>query len=331
MEWGHNRNKEKLPQINICMLLGEESKLPVYQMVYNGSLNDVSTLKTTLQSASHLNLNNISVVMDKGFCNTKNINTMCSPEMAVRFLLVMPFSHNFAKQQVVSEKKDIDTIDNTITVGDDILRGVTKTRSWKPETKLFTHVFLNVEYAQHVKNKLYGHVSILRDKVMENMKFASDNADCKKYLIIRKNKNAGHTVSIRYDVLENELATAGWLVCISNHVETAKEAIALYRAKDVVEKGFLRLKNCLDLARLRVHSDNAMQNKTFIGFVALIITAHIHKVMTENGLYRNMTMKKLIKSIESLRVQYIKGNRIMFPVSKSQKDIFDIFDLKPIL
>ena len=58
VEWGYNRDKEKLPQINICMLLGEESKLPVFQTVYSGSLKDVSTLKTTLQAASHLNLNN---------------------------------------------------------------------------------------------------------------------------------------------------------------------------------------------------------------------------------------------------------------------------------
>jgi len=232
---------------------------------------------------------------------------------------------------VESEKKDIDTVDNTITVGEDILRGVTKTRSWKANTNLFAHIFLNIEQAHHTKNKLYGYVSSLRNKIMANPEDMADNSDCTKYLIVRKSKDTGHTVSIRYDVLENELATAGWLVCVSNHVETPTEAISLYRAKDVVEKGFSRLKNCLDLARLRVHSDNAMQSKIFIGFIALILTAHIHKVMMENDFYQTMTMKKLLKSLESLRVQYIKGNRIIFPVSKLHKDIFIAFDVEPFV
>jgi len=327
VEWGYNRDKEKLPQINICMLLGEESKLPVFQLVYSGSLGDVSTLKTTLQTASHLNLKNMSIVMDKGFCSTKNINEMCKKESCVRFLIAMPFTHNFARQQVESEKKDIDTVDNTISIGTDVIRGVTKTRSWKPETKLFAHVFLNVEKAQRVRNRLYGHVSSLRDKAMDNPEKFMNVKEFDKYLIIRKSKEAGYTVNIRYDVLESELKTSGWLVCVSNHVQTAKEAINIYRTKDVVEKGFSRLKNCLNLARLRVHSDNAMQNKIFIGFIALVLTAHIHKIMTEHDLYSSMTMKKLIKSLESLRVQYIKGNPISFPVSNSQKAVFDAFSI----
>jgi transposase len=43
-EWGYNRDKESLPQVNVCMLLGEKSRLPILQMVYSGSLRDVSTL-----------------------------------------------------------------------------------------------------------------------------------------------------------------------------------------------------------------------------------------------------------------------------------------------
>ena len=327
VEWGYNRDKEKLPQVNICMLLGEKSKLPVFQAVYSGSLKDVSTLKTTLETTSHLNLHNMSIVMDKGFCSTKNINAMCKKEEGVRFLIAMPFSHKFAKQQVEREKNGLNSVDNTITIGSEIIRGITRKRSWNTNTELFVHIFLNAEQAEHEKNKLYGYVSNLRDEAMLNPEDTKKAKEFRKYLVLPKSGAADCGVKIRYDALENELKTAGWLVCVSNHVETAKEAIQLYRAKDVVEKGFLHLKNCLDLARLRVHSDNAMQNKIFIGFIALIFTAYIHKVMLEHDLYRTMTMKKLLKALERLRVQYIKGNRILFPLTKTQKTIFDAFDL----
>ena len=327
VEWGYNRDKEKLPQVNICMLLGEKSKLPVFQTVYSGSLKDVSTLKTTLEAASHLNLHNMSIVMDKGFCSEKNIKAMCGKEASVRFLIAMPFSHKFAKQQIDREKNDINSVDNTITIGSDIIRGITKKTPWNANTELFVHVFLNAEQAEQMKNKLYGYVSNLRDEAMLKQEDPKKIREFNKYLNLQKSEEVISGVKIRYDVLENELKTAGWLVCVSNHVETAKEAIQLYRAKDVVEKGFMHLKNCLDLARLRVHSDNAMQNKIFIGFIALIFTAHIHKVMLEHNLYRSMTMKKLIKVLEGLRVQYIKGNRILFPLTKTQKTIYDAFGL----
>ena len=101
-----------------------------------------------------------------------------------------------------------------------------------------------------------------------------------KYLAIRKNKNqpTGHSVKIRHEVIEKELQYKGWLILISNHIYSTTEAIEIYRSKDVVEKGFMKLKNCLDLGRLRVHSDHKMQSKLFIGFIALILMAHIHKV-----------------------------------------------------
>jgi hypothetical protein len=38
--------------LNVCMLMGEQSGLPVFQTVYSGSLKDVSTFKTTLKQAT---------------------------------------------------------------------------------------------------------------------------------------------------------------------------------------------------------------------------------------------------------------------------------------
>ena len=54
VEWGYNRDHEPLPQINLCMLMGEKSKLPIYQTIYSGSLKDVSTLNTTLSKIDAL-------------------------------------------------------------------------------------------------------------------------------------------------------------------------------------------------------------------------------------------------------------------------------------
>lgn len=39
VEWGYNRDKERLPQINMGMYYGEESCLPLYYRVYPGSIS----------------------------------------------------------------------------------------------------------------------------------------------------------------------------------------------------------------------------------------------------------------------------------------------------
>lgn len=45
LEWGYNRDKEKLPQINLGMYYGEESKLPLYYRAYPGSISDKAHLR----------------------------------------------------------------------------------------------------------------------------------------------------------------------------------------------------------------------------------------------------------------------------------------------
>ena len=113
-EWGYNRDKEKLPQINVCMLMGEKSRLPILQVVYSGNINDVSTLKTTLETASGLNLSNMSLVMDKGFSKIDNIDAMLSEAFGTRFVTALSFTLGFAKDQVKREVGGIDCIENTI-------------------------------------------------------------------------------------------------------------------------------------------------------------------------------------------------------------------------
>lgn len=44
VEWGYNRDHDNLPQVNLCMLMGETRRLPLFQSLYSGSQKDVRTL-----------------------------------------------------------------------------------------------------------------------------------------------------------------------------------------------------------------------------------------------------------------------------------------------
>lgn len=328
VEWGYNRDKEQLPQINICMLMGETSRLPIYQVLYSGSLKDVSTLETTLSKLDAVSGGKPTLaVMDKGFFSTRNVNAMLNRPSPIRFVIAVPFTSQFAKKMVASERKDIDRLQHTLVIGEDSLRAVTKERAWNEKHRLYTHVYYHAMQALKFREELYAHVTVLKERAEAAPQAALKNDEAAKYLIIRKSENtpSGYTVNIREEVVAKELETAGWLVVLSNDVSDAKQALSIYRQKDVVEKGFLRLKTHLDLGRLRVHRDDSMQNKVFIGFIALILMSHLHKVMIDQDLYKKMTMRKLLLILSKLRVQHINGQRILFPLTKDQKAIYKAF------
>jgi hypothetical protein len=77
VRWGHNRDNEKMPQINLAMLFGQDSGLPTYYRRLQGSISDVSTLKTTVASLDKIGQGKLVFVMDRGFYSeTKGKNTV---------------------------------------------------------------------------------------------------------------------------------------------------------------------------------------------------------------------------------------------------------------
>jgi len=333
LEWGYNRDGESLPQLNICMLFGEKSRLPVYQTVYSGSLGDVTTLKSTLSEFTALTgSKDFGLVMDKGFFSNKNVDTMLAGDggQPYRFLIPVSFTSRFAKNRIASEKAAIDGIENLVLTSGDPIRGVHRLLPWgKSGARLHTHVYFNPIKAAKDRNDLYEYVVRLKQKALSNPSDKKSQKGFKRYLAIGAPgpTGKGAAVSVRKDVIERELSRAGWFVLISNYIEETQTAYDIYRAKDVVEKSFFQYKNNLGINRLRVHSDERMLNKTFAAFIALILACHIHNVMKVKELDAIMSFGKLLAALSKLKSAFVNGRLVLRPLTKEQKLIFDSFNI----
>jgi len=325
VEWGYNRDSENLPQVNLCMLMGETSRFPIYQVSYQGSLKDVSTFETTLEKFKVIvGDKEIHAVMDKGFFSVRNINKMLKNN--ANFVIAVPFSSGLAKNQVKQLASEIDDFSNNIVIGDDALRAIAQTHKWGKK-EVFVHTYYNPTKATIKRENLYKKVSKMLDMATEDpQKYESDKS-VRKYIQIEKLKDGTYDIKTKADVVEQEYRHTGWLIVISNHIQDTKKAIRIYRDKDAVEKGFEKIKNSLDLGRLRVHSDSAMQSKMFICFIALVILSHIHFVMIEKDLYGSYTLRQLLRTLAKRRVQVIDDNRIEFPLTKKQRLIYEAFGI----
>ncbi len=327
VDWGYNRDGEKLPQINLCILFGEGCQHPIFLKTYNGKIGDVSTLKTTIKEMTNVVPGaKIKASMDKGFYSQANVDNMI--EENVDFIISVPFTNKFAKQQIENERKDIDTYKNYIKAGNDPLRGIHKEEEWNTKrvrTKLHVHVFYNPSRHTKEKNELFDFVNDLEEEAKKNPENKKFEKEFEKYLIIEKpsEENPNYTVSVRQDYLDEKLKTCGWMLLISNIISDARQALNIYRTKDIVEKCFNKLKNSLDFKRLRVHNDERMENKIFIGFICVIIISVLHQKMSSANLYKTYTMKELILELKKLKITTVSGEEILQPVSKTQRDIFN--------
>jgi transposase len=327
-EMGYNRDHDDLKQINICLLFGEKSGLPVYCTIYNGSLNDVSTLKTTLEQLNGIKLNNLKIVLDKGFYSAKNIDYLLAIENYPQFAMSVPFTSNYALKAIEGLKVNIINIKNAIEIGQDIIYGVTKKTKLSGNVDLNLHIYYNPSMFENRRKSLTHDIFEMMKKAnLEPEKYKFDSLFA-KYFNFRKSKKSdnGYLIKIKDDIFDKLLYTKGWMLVISNSNHNVKDIINIYRTKDVVEKGFDNLKNNLQLHRLNVHSDEAMNSKVFISFLSLLLLSHIHKVMTTNQIYKNLTLKQLLKKLSVIKAQVYQNKIIISPLSKTQRTIFQNFN-----
>lgn len=128
--------------------------------------------------------------------------------------------------------------------------------------------------------KAVGERARLEEKIHEMQRFMEQHEDKEyefgpafhKYFHMHYNKENGHFVygEPRLPMIRDELELCGCFAIISSEKMDAKDAINLYKSRDVSEKVFRADKSYLGNHCLRAASEEAASNKIFIGFLALI-------------------------------------------------------------
>ena len=76
VKYGKNKEGDDLPQINLALLFGEISMLPVYYRKLPGNIADVKTIDNLIKDVDFLDLVKLQLCMDRGFFSQKNINEL---------------------------------------------------------------------------------------------------------------------------------------------------------------------------------------------------------------------------------------------------------------
>ena len=105
IQYGKNKEDDKLPQLNLLLVFGEESGLPFYYRKLAGNIPDSKTVKHLLEDLDILGFGKTKFVMDRGFYSEDNINGLYREH--VKFLVGVKLSLKFIKSNLDAIYDDI--------------------------------------------------------------------------------------------------------------------------------------------------------------------------------------------------------------------------------
>ena len=328
VRYGYNRDKEKLPQVNLLMVSGEMSHMPLYFRVIQGSIKDVKTLCETLGTLDMIDAKVLHAVMDKGFYSEDNIDAMYDKH--IKFIVGVPFTVGYANEHVnMARKENIQSHTNYRRVFDDEVYVNSGLGNWKGH-RCYTHVYYDSLKAELESRKLDRLLYDCFTELEDGKAIDSHKPYYKEFFHVKETPKRGRKVEYNQAAIDaHRENTTGWFVMITNDVKDPVKALEIYRQKDTAEKVFDDLKNDLDGKRLRIHSTQAMEGRLFIQFIALILSARIKHVMNEAGWYKNHDMQQVIDEMKSMREVKIDGSRkkIITTPTAFQDKIIKLFNL----
>ena len=115
-----------------------------------------------------------------------------------------------------------------------------------------------------------------------------------RYFDIKTTPVRGTKVTAKEEALAEAKRNYGYFALLGNEVKEPISALEIYRNKDMVEKAFENLKERLNMRRLTVSSEQSLEGKVFVQFIALIFLSYITRKMQQNNLFKNHTLQEVL-------------------------------------
>jgi transposase len=344
-KYGRNKDEENLPQINLAMIVGEKSRLPVYYRMLPGNIADVATITKLIKDMSFLQGKVLSFVLDRGFYSAKNINELYKNNYnyilaARKDLKLVKEIYNSAKTTLSNQVNNIKYYNSEIDV-----YSLTEEKLWnyneknndgliitEQNRKITIHTYYNESRGIGEKHQFLKNIDSVVASVENNEILNKLQSDyLKNYFIVKRNNN-NRIIDIFKDEekIANKCLDFGYFTLVTNKDISAIEVLKIYRQKDIIEKVFDNLKDRLSIKRTEVHSDRSFNNKLFVCFIALIIISYIDKKMKEKNLYKNYTMEKLLDTLDVIKIcNNRKAGNHFSEITAKQRQLYEQMGVLP--
>jgi len=332
VRWGHNRDKEKLPQINLAMLFGQQSGLPAYYRRMPGNITDVMTLENTISTLDFLGKVKLHFVLDRGFYSEANIDALLNKRY--RFAIMVITSRLWVRDIIDQYYERIESPEHYRQTGEnEVLYMISHLHSWGGR-RCYAHLYYNATRAAEDFDKLSRRLVCCKEELEAEAPQESNKELYDRFFIVKRTPKRGLSVKYNDAAIQKYRKRYAGFFCILTNVKTdSGELLEMYRRKDVVENCFDDLKNALDMKRLRIHSSATMDSRLFIQFIALILISRIRSIAAvakQNKEMRYLTVREIMEAMECVvRITYSgRYGSTISEIAPLQQDIINAFGLE---
>ena len=323
IKYGHNRDRDKMPQLNLAMLFGQKGRLPVYFQRMPGNITDVTTVHSLLKTFKALEVRTLNYVMDKGFYSKKNVDELLASRD--RFTISIPLNNKWVQHAIDDIYKVIHGPQGYQRIDNEVLYVNSRLYPWGEDNRrCYLHLYYNALARANAVDRFSEELLGYKEE-LESGKLISEHQEAyDTFFVTKTTPKRGVKVSYNTEAVNQYINRyAGFQALLTNSIKDPIEALQIYRDKDVVEKSFDDLKNQLDMKRLRMHSSAAVDGRLFVQFIALIYMSALRREMRKTDLIKRYTVRELLQEMETLtKVKYSgKYGHILTEVTKPQREI----------
>lgn len=332
VKYGHNKEHDSLPQLNLALLFGESSGLPVYYRKLAGNISDVKTIQNLLLDIDFMEMEKIKLVMDRGFYSERNINELYRQHH--KFLISAKTSLRFVQQKLDAIRNDFATrtyyhSPTNLYIQSFMMNWAyteTKPRTGevvRDERRIYVHYYYNDQHATDDKIRLNLTLDVLEADLVAGKREPEKEKLYDKYFTVSSTPVRGIKIEPKQEAIDKAVKDCGYFVLLANDIKDPAEALRIYRTKDLVEKAFGNLKERLNMRRESVSSEENLEGKLFVQFIALIFMSYIKTAMDKANLFKNYTMQEMLDELDIIeRFQQPGKAPHMGEITEKQKNLF---------
>lgn len=336
VEFGHPKVDVGEPVFNYAVAYDTHNQEPLFYEKYPGSLNDISQLQFMLDKASGYGYKKIGFILDRGYFSCENIQYM--DKCGYSFVIMVKGMSALVNELILENKGTFENkrVNNIYEYG--VYGKTIRHKLYASDKKeRYFHLYHSIskENAERIEienriNQMTQYLKKYQNKVKEF------GPGFEKYFNLHYDEKSQAFIlpEERCSVVERELDLAGYFCIVTSEKMSAKEAIELYKSRDVSEKLFRGDKSYLGNKSIRVYSEESARAKIFVEFVAMIVRCKMYIKLKEemkklDKKLNYMTVPAAIKELEKIEMVRQLDNiyRLDHAVTANQKVILKAFGL----
>ena len=336
VEYGKPKVDIGFPVFNYAVGYDVNNREPLFYEKYPGSIVDISQLKLMLNKAQGYGYKKVGFILDRGYFSKQNIEHM--DKCGYSFIIMVKGMADLVSELILSNKGSFENKRSCDMDGFGVYGKTVKGRLYESDQKeRYFHIYHSISKEASERIRFEDKLKTMKTYMMahrdEEFTFGPMY---KKYFYLHYDKENKIFLlpEENTQATERELDLCGYFVIITSDKMTAKEALHIYKSRDMSEKAFRGDKTYLGDKSLRVHSTESTSAKIFIEFVAMIIRNKMYTCLFDemkrlNKKSNYMTVPAAIKELEKIELTRQADNvyRLDHAVTKTQKNILNAFGL----